>query len=78
MGLKIIKRKKIIVKQEKKIDKRELFGVLFVILTAIVSGVSVVANRLFVIKIDPFIFTTIRSFFIGLIFLVISFFCMQF
>jgi len=78
MGLKIIKRKKIIVKQEKKIDKRELFGVLLVILTALVSGVSVVANRLFVIKIDPFVFTTIRSFFIGLIFLVISFFACSF
>ena len=78
MGLKVIKRKKIIVKQEKKIDKRELFGVLLAILTAIVSGVSIVANRLFIIKIDPFVFTTIRSFFIGLVFLVISFFACNF
>lgn len=80
MGLKIIKKKnkKIIVKREKKRDRKEIFGVLLAILTAIVSGISIVANKFFIVKIDPFVFTTIRSFFIGLIFLVISFFACNF
>ncbi len=63
---------------KKGVEKKELFGTLLIILTAIVSGVSIVVNKFFVVKIDPAIFTAVRLFFIGLVFLIISLFACNF
>lgn len=56
----------------------ELLGVIFILLTAIVSGVANVMNKFFVVSIDPVVFTALRAFFIGLIFLGISLFACNF
>jgi drug/metabolite transporter (DMT)-like permease len=52
--------------------KKEVFGTLLVILTALISGVAIVVNKFFIVKIDPLIFTAVRALFIGVIFLFIS------
>lgn len=53
---------------------REIKGTLLVLLTALISGIAIVVNRLFVVKIDPLIFTATRALFIGIIFFLISFY----
>lgn len=53
-------------------NREEIRGTLLVLLTAFISGISIVINKFFVVKIDPLIFTAIRAFFIGIIFLFIS------
>jgi drug/metabolite transporter (DMT)-like permease len=58
----------------KKFDKKEWIGTFLVFLAAIISGVSIVINKFFIVEIDPLLFTAIRSFFIGLAFLFISFY----
>jgi len=50
----------------------ELRGTLLVLLTAFISGISIVINKFFVVSIDPLLFTATRALFIGIIFLVIS------
>lgn len=50
----------------------ERVGTLLVFLTALISGVSIVVNKFFVVSIDPLIFTALRAFFIGVLFLFIS------
>lgn len=50
----------------------EIRGTLLVLLTAIISGVSIVVNKFFVVSIDPALFTAARALFIGLIFFFIS------
>ncbi|MDP2926046.1 MAG: DMT family transporter [Nanoarchaeota archaeon] len=57
---------------KKSSDINEIRGTLLVLLTAMISGVSIVVNKFFVVKIDPLIFTALRALFIGLIFLIIS------
>ncbi|MBU5688053.1 MAG: DMT family transporter [Candidatus Aenigmarchaeota archaeon] len=52
--------------------KKEQLGTLFALITAIISGIAIPANKLFVVKIDPLVFTSIRSIIIGAIFLLIS------
>ncbi len=52
--------------------KREWIGTIFALLTAIVSGVSIPVNKIFVVGIDPTVFTAVRAVIIGVIFLVIS------
>ncbi|MGD9276055.1 MAG: DMT family transporter [Candidatus Pacearchaeota archaeon] len=54
------------------ISKKEIFGTLLVLMTAIISGFSIIANKFFVASIDPLLFTALRSFFIGIIFFGIS------
>lgn len=54
--------------------KKEIFGSVLVLLTAIVSGFSIIINKYFVATIDPLVFTAVRAFFIGIIFLIISFY----
>jgi len=53
-------------------NQNEIKGTLLILLTAIISGIAIVANKFFVVKIDPLMFTALRAFFIGLIFLIIS------
>jgi len=54
--------------------KKEAFGSILVLLTAIISGFSIIINKYFVAAIDPLVFTALRAFFIGIVFLVISFY----
>jgi len=51
---------------------KETKGTLLVLLTAFESGLAIIVNRFFVIKIDPLLFTAIRALFIGLTFFLIS------
>jgi drug/metabolite transporter (DMT)-like permease len=52
--------------------KKEFFGTLLAILAAIVSGFSIIANKIFIVDLDPTIFTAIRALFIGIVCLTIS------
>ncbi|GBE19597.1 MAG TPA: DMT family transporter [Candidatus Pacearchaeota archaeon] len=52
----------------------ETRGTLLILITAFISGIAIVINKFFVVKIDPLFFTAIRALFIGLIFLAISLF----
>jgi drug/metabolite transporter (DMT)-like permease len=52
--------------------KTEYKGTILILLTALISGLSIVINKFFVVKIDPLVFTSIRAIIIGLIFLGIS------
>ncbi len=47
-------------------------GTLLAVLTALVSGVAIVANKFFVTGLDPTVFTATRALLIGLAFLLIS------
>lgn len=53
---------------------KEAIGTTFAILTALVSGIAIVANKFFIINLDPTLFTAIRALLIGLGFLLISLF----
>jgi len=53
---------------------KENLGTLFAILTALVSGLAFVANKFFLVSLDPTLFTTLRTFFVGIGFFLISFF----
>jgi len=59
-------------KEEKKQDLKETRGTLLILLTAIISGISVVINKFFVAAVDPLILAAVRALFIGIIFLFIS------
>jgi drug/metabolite transporter (DMT)-like permease len=52
--------------------KNELLGTILAILTAVVSGFSIIANKVFIVDLDPAIFTFIRALFIGIFFFIIS------
>jgi len=53
---------------------KENLGVLFAIITALVSGLAFVANKFFLVSLDPTLFTSLRAFFVGIGFFFISFF----
>ncbi len=52
---------------------KELLGTMLAVFTAIVSGISIPLNKIFVVDIDPAVFTAVRAVLIGLVFLLISF-----
>src|SRR3989344_4812627 len=52
--------------------KKEALGTLLVFLTALISGFSIFANKIFVATIDPLVFTAIRALAIGAIFFILS------
>lgn len=52
--------------------KSELKGTILAVLAAIVSGIAIPANKLFIVHLDPTVFTALRAIIIGLIFLLIS------
>jgi drug/metabolite transporter (DMT)-like permease len=52
--------------------KKEFFGTLLAILAAIVSGFSIIANKVFIVDLDPTIFTAIRALLIGIVCFIIS------
>ena len=53
---------------------KENIGTLFALITALVSGFSIVANKSFLISLDPTMFTAVRTFFVGIGFFLISFY----
>lgn len=52
--------------------KKETIGTIFAIITAIISGIAIPLNKIFIVNMDPLIFTSIRSIIIGTVFLFIS------
>ena len=55
-------------------SRLETKGTLLVLLTALISGISIVINKFFVVSIDPLIFTATRALAIGIVFFFISFY----
>jgi len=53
---------------------KETRGTLLILLTALISGMSIVINKFFVVKVDPLVLTASRALLIGLVFFLISFF----
>ena len=51
---------------------KETKGTLLAVLTAIISGISIPANKYFIVTLDPLVFTAVRAVIIGAIFLLIS------
>lgn len=55
-----------------KFSRDEIKGTILILMTAIVSGFSIIINKFFVAEIDPLVFTATRALLIGLVFLAIS------
>jgi drug/metabolite transporter (DMT)-like permease len=55
------------------IMKREFLGTGLALATAVVSGFAIPVNKIFVVDLDPAVFTAVRALIIGLIFLGISY-----
>ena len=53
--------------------KKEAIGTILAIVTAIISGFSIFANKFFIVNLDATVFTAIRAIIIGVAFLVLSF-----
>lgn len=51
---------------------KETSGTIFAITAAIISGFSIPLNKIFVVNLDPLVFTALRSLVIGIAFFVIS------
>ncbi|MCK4749888.1 MAG: EamA family transporter, partial [Bacteroidales bacterium] len=49
---------------------KELHGTILALTTAIISGFAIPINKIFVVGLDPVIFTAIRALFVGLIFFI--------
>jgi len=56
----------------KKINK-EIVGTTAAIITAVISGFAIPLNKIFVVDLDPIVFTAIRALIVGLIFLGLSY-----
>lgn len=54
------------------VKKGEFVGTFLAVLTALISGFSIFANKIFIITLDPTIFAALRAMFIGAIFFVLS------
>jgi len=52
---------------------KEVKGTIFAIIAAIISGFSIPLNKIFVVNLNPTIFTAIRSLLIGIVFLIITY-----
>jgi drug/metabolite transporter (DMT)-like permease len=51
---------------------KELKGTMLALLAAVISGLSIPLNKIFVVNLDTLIFTSIRSLIIGIVFLAIT------
>ena len=49
--------------------KKETLGTILAMLTAVISGISIPLNKVFVVDMEPAVFTAVRALIIGLIFL---------
>jgi drug/metabolite transporter (DMT)-like permease len=52
---------------------KEFFGTALALMAAVISGFAIPLNKIFVVDLDPAVFTAIRALVIGLVFLTISF-----
>ena len=52
---------------------KELLGTMLAVFAAVISGIAIPINKIFVVDIDPSVFTAIRAVMVGLVFLLISF-----
>lgn len=52
--------------------KKETLGVILALLAAIVSGISIPANKFFIVNLSPAVFTAVRAVIIGTVFLFIA------
>ncbi|MBU2576500.1 MAG: DMT family transporter [Nanoarchaeota archaeon] len=53
-------------------NSKELWGTILILMTAIISGASIVVNKFFIVSIDPLILTATRALAIGIVFFFIS------
>jgi len=51
---------------------KETFGTILALLTAVISGFAIPVNKIFVVDLDPAVFTAVRAVIIGVIFLGLS------
>jgi drug/metabolite transporter (DMT)-like permease len=51
---------------------KETLGTLLAVVTAIFSGIAIPANKVFMVDMDPAVFTAVRSIIIGVIFLLLA------
>lgn len=51
---------------------KEVAGTILAVITALISGFAIFANKIFIVDLDPTIFTAVRAMIIGLIFFVIA------
>ncbi len=51
---------------------KETLGTMLALLAAVISGISIPANKIFVVSADPLVFTAVRAVIIGMIFLAVS------
>jgi len=58
--------------------KKESLGTLLALATAFISGLAIPVNKLFVVGLDPTVFTAVRALFIGIIFFVLASFQSKF
>lgn len=54
------------------LGRKELLGTLLALAAAVLSGVAIPANKVFVSGLDPLVFTAVRSILIGFVFLLLS------
>ncbi len=52
--------------------KKETAGTILALLTAFISGLAIPANKLFVVDLDPTVFTAIRALVIGIVFFIFA------
>jgi len=52
--------------------KKEIRGTVLALLAAVVSGIAIPANKLFIVTLDPTVFTAVRAIIIGAIFFFIA------
>ncbi len=53
-------------------ENKELFGTVLALLTAIISGFAIPVNKIFVVDLDPTVFTAVRAVIVGVVFLLLS------
>jgi drug/metabolite transporter (DMT)-like permease len=58
--------------------KKEYLGTILAVIAAVISGISIPANKLFVVDLDPTVFTALRAVIIGTAFLIIASFQAKF
>jgi drug/metabolite transporter (DMT)-like permease len=51
---------------------KEKYGTFFAIIAAIISGFSIPLNKMFIVNLDPSVFTAVRSLLIGIVFFLIA------
>jgi drug/metabolite transporter (DMT)-like permease len=54
-------------------ENKEVFGTILALLTAVISGLAIPVNKIFVVDLDPTVFTAVRAVITGVVFLLLSF-----